>query len=103
MNSMSQKALAASLLLLSSLAAGHAYAQKVDDPTQYEYEQLQKDIVIGKTTKEEIRAKYGEPDSVYRASAREGGYEQSWSYCARSGRSLRRRRFDRSRCGAKSA
>ena len=80
MNTKPHSLLAASLLLLSSLAAGQAYAQKVDDPTQYEYEQLQKAIVIGKTTKEEVRAKFGEPDYVHRASARQGGYEQSWSY-----------------------
>jgi hypothetical protein len=76
----SRNVFAASLLLLSSLTAGQAYAQKVDDPTQYEYEQLQKSIIIGKTTKEEIRAKFGDPDYVHRASARQGGYEQSWSY-----------------------
>jgi hypothetical protein len=64
----SRNLFAASLLLLSSLTAGQAYAQKVDDPTQYEYEQLQKSIIIG------------DPDYVHRASARQGGYEQGWSY-----------------------
>jgi hypothetical protein len=80
MNTQPHRVLAASLLLFSALAAGHARAQKVDDPTQYEYEQVKKSIIIGKTTREEVRAKYGEPDSVHRASAREGGYEKWWSY-----------------------
>lgn len=66
--------------MLAASVATPAFAEKVDDPSLYTTEALQKNIVLGKTTKEEIRAIYGEPTYVRRASAKEGGYENNWHY-----------------------
>lgn len=66
--------------MLAATFAAPAFAAKVDDPSLYTTEALKKNLVLGKTTKEEVRAIYGDPDYVHRASAKEGGYETSWSY-----------------------
>lgn len=66
--------------VLAASCVAPAFAEKVDDPSLYTTEALKKNLVLGKTTKEEVRAIYGEPSDVDRASAKEGGYETSWSY-----------------------
>ncbi|KMM74237.1 hypothetical protein ACP93_17785 [Xanthomonas sp. NCPPB 1128] len=68
-----------SALLAASFAAP-ALAEKVDNPDLYTPDAVKKNIVIGKTTKEQVRAVYGEPTYVSRTSGKEGGYEKSWSY-----------------------
>ncbi|MET0550852.1 MAG: hypothetical protein ABW002_16445 [Xanthomonas sp.] len=68
-----------SALLAASFAAP-ALAEKVDNPALYTPDAVKKNIVIGKTTKEQVRAIYGEPTYVSRTSGKEGGYEKSWSY-----------------------
>ncbi|MBO9828707.1 hypothetical protein J7373_10645 [Xanthomonas sp. A2111] len=68
-----------SAMLAASFAAP-ALAEKVDNPELYTPDAVKKNIVIGKTTKEQVRAIYGEPKHVYRTSGKEGGYEKSWTY-----------------------
>jgi outer membrane protein assembly factor BamE (lipoprotein component of BamABCDE complex) len=73
------RTLCISALLATSLAAP-AFAEKVDDPSLYTTEAVKKNLVLGKTTREEVRAIYGEPTYVYKTSAKNGGYENRWRY-----------------------
>lgn len=66
--------------MLAFSLATPALAEKVDDPSLYTTEALKKNLVLGKTSRDEVRALYGEPTYVHRASAKDGGYEKSWSY-----------------------
>lgn len=66
--------------MLAASAVAPAFAEKVDDPSLYTTEALQKNLILGKTTRDEVRAIYGEPTSVMRTSAKDGAYERSWRY-----------------------
>ncbi|MBN6110378.1 hypothetical protein JR063_02175 [Xanthomonas sp. CFBP 8700] len=66
--------------MLAATVAAPAFAAKVDDPSLYTAEALKKNLILGKTTKEQVRAIYGEPTSVSRTSAKDGAYEKSWRY-----------------------
>ncbi len=66
--------------MLAATFAAPAFAAKVDDPSLYTTEGLKKNLVLGKTTKEQVHAIYGDPDRVDRTSAKQGSYERSWSY-----------------------
>jgi outer membrane protein assembly factor BamE (lipoprotein component of BamABCDE complex) len=68
------------MLAASAITVAPAFAAKVDDPSLYTTEALQKNLVLGKTTKEEVRTIYGEPSYVNRTSAKDGNYENSWTY-----------------------
>ncbi|MFC3655305.1 hypothetical protein ACFOPN_06285 [Xanthomonas hyacinthi] len=72
------RTLCISAMLAASFAAP-AFAEKVDDPSLYTTEALKKNLILGKTTKEEIRAIYGEPDYVQKASAKQGAYDTHWT------------------------
>lgn len=65
------------ILLVFFSAAAHAGSA---DLSQFEPAQLKKNIVIGKTTSSQIKAIYGEPGSISRAPASQGGYDTEWTY-----------------------
>ncbi|MGH8028006.1 MAG: hypothetical protein ACREO0_14905 [Pseudoxanthomonas sp.] len=68
------------LAMVMLLCFSAAAAAAPPDPSEFESAKLKQNIVIGKTTSSQIRAIYGKPESVHRASAAEGGYETEWEY-----------------------
>lgn len=64
------------MLVLFSVAA-HAGSA---DLRQFEPAQLKQNIIIGKTTSSQIKVIYGNPDSISRAPASQGGYDTEWTY-----------------------
>ena len=65
------------VLLVFFFAASTAFAQ---DTAKFEPAQLKKNLIIGKTTRDEVKAIYGKPGHVSRAPASEGSYETTWDY-----------------------
>lgn len=68
--------LAMAMLICFSTAASAASP----DPSEFEPAKLKQNIIIGKTTSNQVKAIYGKPKSIDRASAAEGGYDTEWSY-----------------------
>lgn len=58
------------LILLISLLLSGCVSNLVGGPS-LSHEETQKNIIVGQTTKEQVRAKYGEPDSIGREKSGE--------------------------------